>query len=154
MNISLQKKDGFTVAGLKKMEICNTFCHEVWDELFKKHSMEMLESLGHGKSYGVCFDITSPDYLNYMAGYEVTDLEIADRLNLDVMDIPANEYAVVQLKGSVPKCILDGWQFVLNEYFPEHGLKHSGDPDLEVYFDGELHSPDYEMELWVPIARV
>lgn len=39
-----------------------------------------------------------------------------------------------------------------NEYFPSNRLKHAGTPDHEYYLTGDMNSPDYKMELWVPIV--
>ena len=38
-------------------------------------------------------------------------------------------------------------------FFPGHGYVHSGKPDFEYYFEGDMHSPDYKMELWIPIIK-
>ncbi|MEQ0489439.1 GyrI-like domain-containing protein [Anaerococcus murdochii] len=42
---------------------------------------------------------------------------------------------------------------MLEEFFPENGYKHSGLPDFEVYTENDIHDPNYEMELWVPIVK-
>mgnify|MGYP002131834788 CR=1 FL=1 len=44
-------------------------------------------------------------------------------------------------------------KYVLEVFFPETGYRHSGAPDFEVYAEGEMDSPDYEMELWIPIVK-
>ena len=38
-------------------------------------------------------------------------------------------------------------------FFPEHGYVHSGKPDFEYYYEGDMDSKDYKMELWVPITK-
>ena len=38
-------------------------------------------------------------------------------------------------------------------FLPEQGYVHAGTPDFEVYFDGDMYSPDYKMELWIPLAK-
>lgn len=46
------------------------------------------------------------------------------------------------------------WKYLLEEFFPENGYKHSGLPDaFEVYTENDIHDPNYEMELWVPISK-
>lgn len=154
MEISIQKKKAFTIAGIKKEAIDSSLCSETWNNLFEKHSAEELAKIGNGQSVGVCFDIKDCNLINYMAAYNVADREMAKKMDLELMEIPENEYAIVKLKGEVPKCIHEGWRYVMEVFFPEHGYIHSGDPDFEVYGDGNMNSPDYEMELWVPIKKV
>ena len=31
--------------------------------------------------------------------------------------------------------------------------RHAGTPDFEVYGEGDMYNPNYEMELWVPIVK-
>ena len=33
-------------------------------------------------------------------------------------------------------------------------LPESGVPDFEVYTEGDMHSPDYQMELWIPVVKI
>lgn len=41
----------------------------------------------------------------------------------------------------------------MENFFPEHGFRHAGSPDFEVYAEGDMDSPAYKMELWVPIVK-
>ncbi len=39
-------------------------------------------------------------------------------------------------------------------FFPEHGYVHSGKPDFEYYYEGDMDdSKDYKMGLWIPICK-
>ena len=88
-----------------------------------------------------------------MAAYDVKDEKMAKKLGLDILEVPKAEYAVAKLKGAIPNCIHEGWKYVIEVFFPEQGYKHAGTPDFEVYSEGNMDSPDYEMELWVPIVK-
>lgn len=154
MDISIQKKNSFVVAGLIMNSIDTSMCPDIWKKLFEKCSMDELESMGSGQSFGVCFDIKDCNLINYMAAYDISNKEIAEKMNLDIMEIPENEYAVVTLKGQIPDSIHEGWKYLMEVFFPEHGYIHSGDPDFEVYGSGDMYSSDYEMELWVPVKRI
>lgn len=133
MEIQIQKKPALTVAGLKEVVFDSAQCPGVWDKLFELHSVEALAKLGNGKSYGICFHTGEADRIQYMAAFDVSEEEIARGMGLEVVEIPGNEYAVVELKGEMPACIHAGWKYVMGVYFPEHGYAHSGAPDLEVY---------------------
>lgn len=153
MNITIQKKKAFTVAGVNEPNINSSLCPSVWDKLYKKYSHEELVRLGEGQSVGVCHDVESPSTINYMAGYVVIDTDKAKSMGLDVLEVEEAEYAIVELTGSVPECIHNGWKYAMEVFFPEHGYVHSGSPDFEYYYEGDMDSKDYKMELWIPICR-
>ena len=153
MNITIQKKKAFTVAGVNEQNINSSLCPSVWDKLYKKYSHDELAMLGEGQSVGICHDVESPNSINYMAGYIVNDVDKARSMNLDVLEVEEAEYAIVELTGSVPECIHNGWKYAMEIFFPEHGYIHSGKPDFEYYYEGDMHSKDYKMELWIPICK-
>ena len=153
MDIKIEKKQAFKIAGYNEQDINSSLCPNVWDKLYEKYSHEELAGLGKGESVGVCHDIESPDRINYMAGYITTDIEKAKDMGLEVLEVDEAEYAVVNLTGKVPECIHAGWKYLMEVFFPEHGYIHSGKPDVEYYFKGDMHSSDYKMELWVPVVK-
>ena len=153
MNITIQKKKAFTVAGINKQSINSSLCPSVWDTLYEKYSHDELASLGSGQRVGICHDVENPSTINYMAGYIVTGADKARSMGLDVLEVEEAEYAVVELIGSVPDCIHNGWKYAMEVFFPEHGYIHSGKPDFEYYYEGDMHSNDYKMELWIPINK-
>ena len=153
MNITIQKKQAFAVAGVNEQSINSSLCPSVWDKLYEKYSHDKLASLGNGQSVGVCHDVENPSTINYMACYIVNDVDKARSMGLDVLEVDEAEYAVVELTGSVPDCIHTGWKYAMEVFFPEHGYVHSGKPDFEYYYEGDMHSPDYKMELWIPITK-
>ena len=153
MNITIQKKQAFTVAGVNEQSINSSLCPSVWNKLYKKFSHDELASLGSDQSMGVCHDVENSSTINYMAGYIVNDVDKATSMGLDVLEVEEAEYAVVELVGSVPDCIHNGWKYAMEVFFPEHGYVHSGKPDFEYYYEGDMHSNDYKMELWIPITK-
>ena len=151
--MKLALKPSFKVAGVLKENIDSNQCPSTWEELYSKYSFEQLESFGNGQSLGVCYENEGNDKINYMAGYNVLDDAKARNLGLDILEVKESEYAVVPVKGSVPDSIHQAWKYLLEEFFPENGYKHSGLPDFEVYTENDIHDPNYEMELWVPIVK-
>lgn len=153
MNIKLEKKEAFIVAGVKKEGIHPSQCHSVWQELFEEYSPVDYASLGRGESVGVCYGTMEPETINYMAGYIVTNNEKAKDMGLDLLEVKAEEYSVLSLKGPIPTCIQEGWKYAFKVFFPEEGYEHSGAPDFEYYYEGDMESADYEMELWIPVRK-
>lgn len=153
MNITIQKKKAFIVAGVNEQNINSSLCPSVWDKLYEKYSHDELASLGRGQTVGVCYDVESPGTINYIAGYIITDVDRAKNMGLYVLEVNEAEYAIVELNGEVPDCIHKGWKYVMEVFFPEHGYIHSGSPDFEYYYEGDMYSKDYKMELWIPITK-
>jgi len=153
MNITIQRKPAFTVAGVEASGVDSTMCPKVWDALFAKCPRERMTLLGSGQSYGMCHDVEDVKRINYMAAYDVEDVEAAMALGLEVRKIPEAEYAVAELCGPVPRCIHAGWKYLMETFFPEQGYRHSGQPDFEVYGEGDMYSEGYRMHLWVPVVR-
>lgn len=153
MDIKIQKKPAFTVAGVLLEAIDNSQCPSAWEQLYATHSFESLEGLGSGQSFGVCSDVKEGEIINYIAAYDVTDKTKAEELDLSIKDIPTAEYAIVPVNGAIPTSIQHAWKYVLEIFFPETGYRHSGAPDFEVYTEGDMSSPDYQMELWIPVIR-
>lgn len=161
MNITIQNKKAFTVAGVNEQNINSSLCSSIWVRLFSKVNHEEMSKLGTGESVGVCHDILNLDNhdvleantINYMAGYIINDVEKAKSMGLDILEVEEAEYAVVELIGSVPDCIHNGWKYAMEVFFPEHGYVHSGKPDFEYYYEGDMDNKDYKMELWIPIMK-
>ena len=87
MNITIQKKQAFTVAGLNEQNINSSLCPSVWDKLFEKYSHDELAMLGEGRSVGICHDVESPNSINYMAGYIINDADKAINMGLEVLEV-------------------------------------------------------------------
>ncbi|NLG57729.1 MAG: AraC family transcriptional regulator [Clostridiales bacterium] len=153
MDIRIQQKEGFKVAGLMIDATPKSDFGKLWDELFEKVPYQQLEALGSGQSLGVCCDMKEDGSFRYMAGYHTRDVEQARALGLELIDVPEAEYAIVPVNGPTPKCIKDSWIYVWDTFFPQRGWRHAGTPDFEVYALGDIKSPDYQMELWVPVVK-
>lgn len=50
MNITIQKKKAFTVAGVNEQNINSSLCPNVWDKLYEKYNHDELTKLGEGQS--------------------------------------------------------------------------------------------------------
>ncbi len=153
MDIKIQNKPAFTVSGVLLEGIDNSQCPSAWEQLYTTHSFEVLEAFGSGQSFGVCSDVKEGEIINYMAAYDVTDKVKAEELGLSIKEISEAEYAIVPVKGPIPASIHHAWKYVLEVFFPETGYRHSGAPDFEVYSEGDMSSPDYQMELWIPVIK-
>ncbi|MDG2941372.1 AraC family transcriptional regulator [Exercitatus varius] len=155
MNISIQKKPAFTVAGIGAKSVSSAECAGIWEKLYRTVDEADLKALGNGQCYGMCYDVEQCNSINYLACYHVENGNeaSAEKLGLQVVAIPEAEYAVVELVGEVPQSIHKGWKYVTEVFFPESGYKHSGKPDFEVYSGTDIHNEQYKMELWIPVEK-
>lgn len=153
MDLKIMPKDAFQVAGISMAGKKGAPFHELWERLFSEWDGEALSELGSGQSFGCCYDMKEDGQFRYMAGFDVTDVAMARKLGLDILEVPAARYAVLKLVGPMPECIHEGWQYLMDSFFPEQGYTHAGSPDFEVYGQGDMRAPEYEMELWVPIVQ-
>ena len=151
MDIKVQKKPAFTVAGVLLEAIDNSQCPSAWEQLYATHSFESLEGLGSGQSFGVCSDVKEGEIINYIAAYDVTDKAKAknwvyqskksQRLNMLSSSQRPNT-------RKHPSCL----KYVLR-FFPRNWPSPLRSARLEVYTEGDMSSLDYQMELWIPVIR-
>ena len=155
MKVKIERKQSFTVAGIGGIAGAPEDFPALWEKLFSKAPYEVLAQLGNGQSFGICTEVSDYNTFTYTAAYDVDTehREQAKKLGLSLLEVPEAEYTVVTLNGPVPDCIHTGWRYVMETFFPEHGYRHAGSPDFEVYAEGDMYSPSYSMELWVPIVK-
>ncbi|WP_373778308.1 GyrI-like domain-containing protein [Glaesserella sp.] len=153
MNIRIETKPAFKVAGLMVQATPQTDFFKLWQQLYEMGSHETFAEMGSGQSFGACYEMSSHGSFKYLAGYDICDENKARSFGLEILSVPESEYVVVELIGAAPQSIQAGWKYILEKFFPEHGYKHAGTPDFEAYFEGDVCSSDYKMELWVPIKR-
>lgn len=74
---------------------------------------------------------------------------------LELFKFPASEYAVFSAKGALPNSMQTLNTQIWQEWYPSEGKKFlpNGNTMLEVYFEGDMLSPDYECEIWIPVCR-
>ena len=162
-------------------ELFGRYSHEELSKLGSGQSFGMCHTMMQLYPEGDVFQHSSGSQLiNYMACYDVRDsddaqkrdhvensenlehpenlgnvnnIEKAKQMGLEIMEITEAQYAVVELEGKIPDCIHEGWKYLFEVFFPQHGYMHSSAPDFEVYGEGDMYRDDYKMQLWVPIIK-
>ncbi|MDR1200405.1 MAG: GyrI-like domain-containing protein [Tannerellaceae bacterium] len=69
------------------------------------------------------------------------------------LDIPAAQWAVFEITGAMPKALQDGFKQIVNEWLPSSGYQHADAPEIEWYSVGDMSSPDYKSEIWIPVVK-
>ena len=73
--------------------------------------------------------------------------------NMYEMEIPASTWAIFDVTGAMPKAIQDVNRRIYSEWLPTSGYEHARTPDFELYPEGDLSSPDYKSEIWIPVVK-
>ncbi len=71
-----------------------------------------------------------------------------------VSEIPARKWVVFECIGAMPNAIQETWHQICSEFFPMSELKPTYEMDIEAYTDGDMSSPSYRSEIWVPIENL
>ena len=53
----------------------------------------------------------------------------------------------------MPNAIQDKWHKIVSEFFPTSGYEPTYEMDIEAYTDGNMGSPDYRSEIWIPVIK-
>ncbi len=70
-----------------------------------------------------------------------------------IREIPARTWAVFECIGAMPDAIQELWHRICSEFFPTSEYQPTFEFDIEVYPDGDMNSPDYKSEIWVPVTK-
>ncbi len=54
---------------------------------------------------------------------------------------------------STPGAIQELFKRIYTEFFPAGGYERAEGPDLEIYYEGDIASPDYRSEIWIPVVK-
>ena len=67
--------------------------------------------------------------------------------------IPARTWAIFECKGAMPNATQDMWHKIVSEFFPTSSYQPTYEMDIEAYTEGNMGSPDYRSEIWVPVIK-
>lgn len=104
--------------------------------------------------FGVC-------YGNLPENAKIFDYSIAAKCDKNTIipegfrksTIPARTWAVFECKGAIPNAMQDMWHKIVSEFFPTSGYQPTYEMDIEAYTEGNMGSPDYRSEIWVPVVK-
>ena len=72
--------------------------------------------------------------------------------DLEVVNIPANTYAVFTSRGRMPDAFVDTYDRIVTEFFPQSSqYEYAGSVELEVYSSADTSDPDYQCEIWIAV---
>jgi AraC family transcriptional regulator len=146
----LEKVERHTVAGAQNL---NTI-PEFWGRATKEGVIETLLSYASDKEYvfGTCYGNGHTDSESFDYGIAVEcDSDIVAPEGYRVNTIPARKWVIAECTGAMPDAIQKLWHELCSEFFPTSGYTPTYEMDIEAYPDGDMTSPDYKSQIWIPI---
>lgn len=129
---------------------------DFWTRSHNDGTVKQLIDLTSDKTYifGVCYgnmpeDTKTFDYSIAALCAPNTDIPTGFRKNT----IPARTWAVFECIGAMPDAIQNMWHKIVSEFFPTSGYQPTYEMDIEAYAEGDMSSPDYRSEIWIPIVK-
>ncbi len=100
---------------------------------------------------GICFSSElSAKQFPYGIGVEYDGRKVDG--DLEIVEIPANTYAVFTSKGKMPDAFIDTYNRIVTEFFPQSSqYEYAENVEFEVYSSEDTSDPDYQCEIWIAV---
>ena len=153
MDYKIETKEAFTVIGAVRQFNSDTSYEEI-PKFFGEHYQS-----GDGEfimgMFAICYD---HDCESKMFKYMIADkIEGKGQLpdKFIKKEIPAKTWAVFPIKGAMPKALQEVNSKIWSEWIPNNREYEMDDNmNIEMYSDGDVNSPDYYSEIWIPVKRI
>jgi len=97
-------------------------------------------------------DYVEGSELTYLHGVAISDDTTAPG-DLDVIDVPAGEWAVFRSHGSYPGALQSTWAATATEWFPSNPWRLRAGPSMVAILDRADDFSRATTELWLPVER-
>ena len=158
MNYRIEKKAAFKIAGIKKSLPVNveenfTEIPQFWNQFFQSGLSEKLCAIMDSEPsgiLGVCsMESDGKEFDYYIAA--ATTKEVSDEFCIYI--VPETLWAIFECIGAMPNAIQELEKRIVTEWLPTSRYEYSNGPDIEVYPEGDINSPIYKSEVWLPIQK-
>lgn len=161
MNYEITSKESFTV--LEKVEKHTVAGEEnknsipgFWDRSHNDGTIETLLKYASDRSFvfGICYGNghTDCECFDYSIAVKCDpDITVPDGYRLN--SIPARNWLISECTGAMPDAIQELWHEICSEFFPTSDYKPTYEMDIEAYPAGNMTSPDYKSQIWIPIVE-
>lgn len=149
MNVRVERKDLIKLYGLEKEFNIETSYSEIpifWDEYFKEDRQELKGT------YGVCIDLEKKGIFRYLIADDYLGQELPDRFK--IVEVPEMEWAIFECRGPLPTALQTVNTRIWSEWLPGNGTYElAAGINIEKYSEGDINSPDYLSEIWIPVKK-
>lgn len=151
MNYRIEQREAFKIVGVTQRFSQDSLGESV-GRMWSETSQETIVQIaGLGKEligvYSGMYEDHTTDY------YIATITEAETPSELTELVIPALTWAVFEIVGPMPNAMADVWGRIFSEWFPTSGYEHAEAPEVEWYSNGDMSSPDYKSEIWIPVVK-
>jgi len=129
---------------------------KLWEKCRTDGTIKKLLELSSDKEnvFGICY--ANPHKEESTFDYSIAavideDAKIPEGFTANV--IPARTWIVFECKGAMPDAIQQLWHRICAEFFPSSSYEPTYEMDVEAYTNGDMNSPDYRSEIWVPVKN-
>jgi AraC family transcriptional regulator len=151
MDYRIEKKDAFQVVAKTKLfneENSKVEIPEFWTEYNKAGLQEKVCGM-----LGICAQAEeNAKEWKYGIGCERKYVKEVPE-GFEIIEIPANTWAIFTCIGSMPDAIQNMWKRVYGEWLPASNYELIPDYDFELYTEGDTSKEDYVSEIWIPVKE-
>ena len=100
---------------------------------------------------GICFSSElDAKRFPYGIGAEYDGRTVDD--DFEIVDIPANTYAVFTSHGRMPDAFVETYHRIVTEFFPQSTqYEYAENVEFEVYSSANTDDPNYQCEIWIAV---
>lgn len=133
----------------ENFKIVPGFWQDCIEDGFYAKMCELATGIG---MFGICKEYNSEySQFSYMIAVEKNETETPE--GFVEFEMPSANWAIFKSVGKMPNAIVDVWKRIFSEWLPATEYELDEKPQLEVYPIGDVNSPDYYCEVWVPIRQ-
>lgn len=133
----------------------NTEIPKFWERSHADGTVKRLLELASDNAdiYGICYAHTQEksQTFDYSIAVKAGGAKVPEGFAENV--IPARTWVAFECTGAMPEAIQQLWHRICTEFFPSSSYEPTYEMDIEVYKDGDMTSPDYRSEIWVPVKE-
>ncbi len=157
MNYKIETKEAFRIVGAKRhycMDVDESFklVPQFWNETAQAGLMPKLCEMMNTPPYGilgVCTCMDGKDFDYYISVASDKPLPAG----MEEYTVPAATWAIFECVGAMPKAIQELQTRIVSEWLPVSGYEYADAPDIEIYSEGDMSSPNYRSEVWLPVTK-
>lgn len=134
---------------------------QFWDRCLAEGKVDALEPwvMPFG-TLGLCADFdTNMESFTYLIGVERKPGQVVPA-GMEVVKVPAAQYAVFGCVGAMPEGIQNGWMAIMGEWLPKSDYVQDNPVNFELYpafpagdKRGDPSSPECYTEIWIPVRK-
>ncbi len=164
MDYRIEKREPFKLVCLKTQvnkpqgDTATADISAFWAEFTKNGNAHKLMKYASFKKFngilGVCFsgEMTKNSF-PYAIGAEYNG-EPIDEGDFEVVEVPAQTYAVFECKGKMPEAFTNVYKKICTEFLPQNTTySYANGIEIEVYPSDDVLNPDYTCEIWIGVTE-